>query len=84
MDGESPLPRFGVHGEPVFPDGEGGWTRTTRSCPRRLVTPESTFLLSLFRHYRNGHLYESGGVAAQPARYLSAMAIIEGAVSSED
>lgn len=48
-----------------------------------MVTDESWFLLSLFRHYRGGHLYESGGITAQPARYLSAMQVIEGTVNAD-
>lgn len=72
-----------MKGEPVFPDGLGGFTNSTRSCPRRMVTEESWFLLAIFRHHRNGHLYESGGIADQPARYLSAMSIIEGAVNDD-
>ena len=84
VDGEAKFPKFGSGGEPIFPDGEGRWVNSTRSCPRRMVTDESWFLLSLFRHYRAGHLYESGGVVAQPARYLSAMSTIEAAFSADN
>jgi len=80
VDGEAPIPRWQVEGEPIFPDGHGGYSNSTRSCPRRLVNPESVHLLSLFRHYRAGHLYQSGGISDQPAIYLAAMQTIEGAL----
>jgi len=81
VDGESTFPRWQVKGEPVFPDGQGGYVLATRSCPRRMVSDESLFLLSLYRHYKAGHLYESGGVSNQPAKYLEAMQLIEVAVN---
>lgn len=73
-----------MRGEPVFPDGEGGYTAQTNLCPRRMVTDESVFLMSLFSHYRAGHLYQAGGVRDQPARYLQAMQFIEGVVNDDN
>lgn len=46
-------------------------------CPTRLVTAESTFWLSVYRHYTNGILLTAGALLDQPAAYLDAMAIIE-------
>lgn len=66
----------------MFPDGDG-YTNVTSACPRQIVTQESVFLLSLYRHYKAGHLYESGGVSNQPARYLMAMQLIEGALNAD-
>lgn len=33
--------------------------------------------MRLYRHYTAGHLYRDGGVADQPAVYLSVMNLIE-------
>lgn len=77
VGGESQFPRWAVDSEAVFPDGAGGYSFQTRSCPRRTVTADSLFLVSLYRHYKAGHLYVAGGVADQPVLYLKAMQIIE-------
>lgn len=50
-------------------------------CPKTLVSDKSIFLVDLFRHYRNGHLYKGGGINNQPAWYLKAMLIIEGTMN---
>lgn len=50
-------------------------------CPKTVITSKSIFLLNLFRHYRNGFLFEEGGVRNQPPWYLKGMAIIEGTMS---
>jgi hypothetical protein len=82
VDGEQTFPKWEVKGEPIFPDGEGGYTSATRSCPRRLVTADSLHLLSLYRHYKAGHLYAAGGIENQPALFLTAMLTIEGALDT--
>ncbi len=46
-------------------------------CPRRLITPASSFYLDLYRHYRNGVLPVAGGLLDQPYVYMRAMTIIE-------
>jgi hypothetical protein len=55
----------------------------TRSCPRRLIDRDTVYLWNLFRHYKAGHLYAPGGVSSQPALYLSAMQLIEGALNDD-
>lgn len=84
VDGEAPFPRWQVKGEPIFPDGSGGFTSETRSCPRRMVNADSIYLWSLFLHYRAGHLLEAGGIADQPAAYLKAMQFIESALTESE
>jgi hypothetical protein len=81
VDGEAKFPRWGTEGEPLFSDDQGNDSQTTRSCPRRQVTDESAYLLSLYSHYRAGHLLEAGGVNQQPAKFMTAMQIIEGALA---
>lgn len=46
-------------------------------CPRRQLDGDEWNWISLFAHYRAGHLYRSGGIADQPAIYLRAMRLIE-------
>jgi hypothetical protein len=46
-----------------------------------MVSDKSIYLIELFRHYRNGHLFEIGGVKNQPPWYLKAMTVIEGTMS---
>lgn len=71
-------------------DGDAGYERwelkgiwKSRVCPRRVVTDESRRWIALFQHYRAGHLMMAGGVFDQPARYMEAMRVIDGAVRSE-
>lgn len=66
MDGQANVERWEIKG--VF---------KSRTCPRRLVTAESEMWLSLYPHYRAGHLYRDGGVSQQPALYLEAMRHID-------
>ena len=54
----------------------------TNICPRTDIGLEEGHWLTLFRHYQSGHLYDSGGVAEQPALYLRVMRMIE-AVANE-
>ena len=49
----------------------------SRTCLLPMVTPRERFMLDLFRHYRNGVLYQAGGIMNQPAYYSEAMLIIE-------
>lgn len=49
----------------------------TRTCARRLVTPQTDYLFLLFRHYQRGHLALAGGVTDQPAPYMEAMALLD-------
>ena len=41
-----------------------------------MISDESNFLLSMNKHYRNGHLLISGGLLDQPNKYLEAMELI--------
>jgi len=50
-------------------------------CLRKLVTAESAFFLSLYRHYQNGYLPLSGGMLDQPHSFCRAMGIIDEWVS---
>lgn len=52
----------------------------SRECPRRQVTPQVMAWLSLYSHYAAGHLYQAGGIADQPALFMAAMRLIDGAV----
>jgi len=61
-------------------DGENGdsWhiegvVEKTRTCARKLVTPQSDYFITLYHHYRRGHFALAGGVTDQPAPYLEAM-----------
>ena len=44
------------------------------------LTPETLWLVRLWRHYRSGFLLRAGGLADQPNRYLEAMEILSGEV----
>jgi len=71
MDGELEYDRWEIKG--IF---------KSRTCPRRLITPESWRWIGLFTLYQAGHLAESGGTSDQPARYIQAMRLINGVVNS--
>lgn len=45
-------------------------------CPRRLITPQSWYMLNLYGFYRDGHLPVSGGVTAQPVKIMHSFSII--------
>lgn len=48
-----------------------------------MVTPKSNMLLRLYRHYQNNVLPFAGGILEQPAQYMRAMEIIEGALNGQ-
>lgn len=50
------------------------------NCPRQGIDPDAWQWIGLYRHYEAGHLYFAGGVADQPAIYLTVMRLIDGAV----
>ena len=52
----------------------GDWR--SRVCPRRIVSDEAQFWLSLYSHYAKGHLLIAGPLADQPASYLEIMSLI--------
>lgn len=58
-----------------------GVINPTRTCYRAAITARTEYLLSLYPHYIRGHLYESGGVADQPAIYLDAMKFLYGYIN---
>jgi hypothetical protein len=70
VDGVSPYPRWSLRG--VM---EG-----SRICPRRQTDDAARSWLTLYQHYQAGHLFAAGGIADQPALYLAAMRLIDGAV----
>lgn len=57
-----------------MPDGS-----PSQRCPFAMVTPETEYVLELYRHYCRGLLPLAGGVADQPVWLLDAFAIIDGA-----
>lgn len=74
----------------ICKDGNAGFAKweikgllePTSSCPRRSLSAETNFYLSLFPHYRSGHLLFAGGLADQPAIYIEAMGIIDATVNA--
>jgi len=79
-NGDAGFYRWQIIGEPVFTDETGRPSNATRTCPRRLVTDYSTYLIGFYSHYKAGHLLVAGGISDQPALYLDAMQLIDGAV----
>lgn len=73
-DGIAPVPRWEILGV----------LEATNQCPRRAITADTRGWLTLYSHYKDGHLYRSGGVAEQPAIYLEAMRVIQYAVGVFD
>lgn len=53
----------------------------SRTCFLPMITAQSREWLRLYGHYKAGQLFTAGGIADQPALYLDAMEIIEGAVN---
>ncbi len=51
----------------------------SNTCLKPMVTESTNYLLRLYMHYKNGLLPLSGGLLDQPAGFLRAMEIIEGA-----
>lgn len=49
----------------------------TSICPKRQAPADWGFWAGTFQHYRNGHLWRSGGVSDQPALYLAVMNLID-------
>jgi len=45
-----------------------------------MITPFSYHLIGLYLHYKNGILWNSGGISDQPAIYLQAMELIGGSL----
>ena len=50
-------------------------------CPWLQIEPWCVFYIQLYRHYKNGILWNAGGVADQPILYLRMMEIIENEVN---
>lgn len=48
-----------------------------RRCPVKILTPFTRRCMSLYAHYKNGFLPNAGGIADQPAWYVTAMEILE-------
>jgi hypothetical protein len=68
-----------------FPKWEiKGVLEQTNRCPRKDLDAESLAYLPLYSMYRSGHLWRSGGVRRQPARYLEAMRLIESIIGKLD
>jgi hypothetical protein len=70
VDGVSPYPRWSLRGV----------MDNSRICPRRQTDDDARAWLPLYMHYQAGHLFSAGGVSDQPALYLAAMRLIDGAV----
>lgn len=66
-----------MNGEQPFDKWEIPGVIKTRKCLRQMITAESSFLLSLYRHYQNGVLPFAGGLLEQPALYCAAMTFID-------
>lgn len=81
VDGDAGFYRWQFLGEPVFRDESGELTCVSRICPRTMVTEDSCHLLSLYGHYKAGHLLRAGGISDQPHLYIESMRIIDGAVA---
>ena len=81
VDGDAGFYRWQFLGEPVFRDESGEPTGVSSICPRTMVTDDSSHLLSLFGHYKAGHLMNAGGISDQPALYMDAMRVIDGAIA---
>lgn len=81
VDGDAGFYRWQFLGEPVFLDDDGNPTDVSRTCPRKMVTEDSCYLLSLYSHYKAGHLLKAGGVSEQPYLYMEAMRVIDGAIA---
>jgi hypothetical protein len=56
----------------------------TSVCPRYVVTARSNAWVSLYGHYKNGHLLVKGGLCDQPNVYLEAMQVIDAHLGSRD
>lgn len=81
VDGRATYPRWSLEAgdEPLFPDGDE-WSHTSYVCPARLVPPETFDWIALYLHYSQGFLLSAGGIADQPAKYLTAMSHVGSAV----
>lgn len=53
-------------------------------CPFAYVTGGSREYLRLYRHYKNGYLFNGGGITDQPAHYLDAMSVLDSALNLEN
>jgi hypothetical protein len=53
------------------------------TCPVKLITAETWEYLTLYSHYKNGHLLFGGGIADQPAKYLEIMQIINSEITRQ-
>lgn len=57
-------------------DGAPGGVFQSRTCLLPMITQESSFLLRLHAHYKQGLLPYDGGLLEQPNFYLEAMEIL--------
>jgi hypothetical protein len=46
-------------------------------CLLPMITEKSLFLIRLHRHYKNGILFDNGGIMKQPNVYLEAMDLLD-------
>lgn len=57
--------------------GVGDITR----CPLAMIDGETSMVLKLYSHYKNGYLPDAGGINDQPASLIKAFEIIESATN---
>lgn len=69
----------------VIADPDGGTVPIFESatCPLPEIPARIWDMFTLYRHYKNGILFASGGIIDQPARYLQAMDEIERALKND-
>jgi len=53
-------------------------------CLLPMVDPGATYLISLYQHYKRGHLPYSGGVLDQPDIVMQALDLIASIVDKKD
>lgn len=63
---------------------ESGQVQRFSQCPKFRVERGADYWISLYSHYRNGHLYAPGGIADQPAKFLEAMGLIDAELNKTD
>lgn len=50
----------------------------SRTCLKPLADPAgAAAFLSLYRHYKNGHLFSGGGILEQPKYYIGMMELLD-------
>ena len=74
-DNSGELP--GSQGPAKFDRWEIKGVISSNVCFLPMITPFSQACLELYRHYKNGHLLNAGGLNKQPRIYLQAMGVID-------